>query len=853
MRATRWASALAGAWRAYVSSASVVRAYVSSASVVRASVSSASVVRASVSSTSVVRASVSSTSVVRASVARGCLLRAWVSLGFLSFALGACGPSEPAGPPTSQAARADDGGIVEELRRFEAERRAAVDFERAPPSDRLFGPDPYVIRALGGGRFVGLLRGADVVVLLDADLREVARADAPVSASGLAVAPDGGSVFVVGERASLVRELRVVGDRIESAREIPLAGVRALRDVAVGPGGVLHVVEEVDGTLLTLVPDARAPGGFDISSIPVGAGAFRVARTRSAVLVACLNAHTVSAFRVDAQGRPSGPPAVISNDGPLWSFAALEDGATLLVASGGVENRPLDRTHGSFENIDSFVYLDRFAWPLAPDARDAVGAADARGAVGAADARGAVGAADARGAVGALAATRIAEVNVSEHGVVTPKAIALSRDATGVNITTAGHGSGALAAIRVADDRSAPIVTTRQIPPGTSALAQGDGGALVLANPLLDAWVVVDRALPLDPPDRPDRPDRLDHPRGVASAASGAPGAPGAPGTPSAPGTPGAPGTPSAAGAPSAPAAPARIVPVPDPRRAERTGVSRLGEALIFTTLIAPWNHSKGPLSRFTCETCHFEGYGDGRTHATGRGAVRATTKPLLGLFNNRPHFSRALDPDLSAVAHAEFRVAGARSDHEPVFDLTVEDNPWLAGLGVTNADLSAVALRRAFMTFLMEWSHRSSALGAGRTSWSPVERRGAELFRDHCESCHEARLASDVPASRAPFETWERHVLSEIGPVVWGQARYAKTGPAPYVHDEGARVPSLRRLYKKGPYFTTGAAKTLPDLLARVRLGQGTFFHDSAPADPSLRPLTDDERTALHAFLLLL
>ena len=77
-------------------------------------------------------------------------------------------------------------------------------------------------------------------------------------------------------------------------------------------------------------------------------------------------------------------------------------------------------------------------------------------------------------------------------------------------------------------------------------------------------------------------------------------------------------------------------------------GVWRMGEVLFFTTLISPHNSARGPLSRFTCETCHFEGYVDGRTHHTGRKDVRATTKPLLGLFNNRPHFSRALDRDLS-------------------------------------------------------------------------------------------------------------------------------------------------------------------------------------------------------------
>jgi len=95
------------------------------------------------------------------------------------------------------------------------------------------------------------------------------------------------------------------------------------------------------------------------------------------------------------------------------------------------------------------------------------------------------------------------------------------------------------------------------------------------------------------------------------------------------------------------------LVRVDDASESTRSTESRLGEALLFTTLMAPWNRSDGRLSRFTCETCHFEGYVDGRTHFTGRGDVHATTKPLLGLFNNRPHFSRALDRDITTDAAA--------------------------------------------------------------------------------------------------------------------------------------------------------------------------------------------------------
>lgn len=664
---------------------------------------------------------------------------------------GAPSPPEVVADPAEEA-------LLAELRRFEAERRAAADFGAAPPSDSLFGADPYVIRAIGEDRWVGILRGADAIVLLDGELNEIARAKAPASPSGLAVR--GGEAFVVGERAGVVQPYRVTRDRIQAQAPIPV-GARALRDVAAGPEGALYVVEEEQGRLLALLPDPEEPRSWEMVPTFAGHGAFRVARTRTAVIVACLLDHTIAAYRVDAKGRLVGEPAVIRNEGPLWSFAALEEESALLIASGGVENKPLDRTHGSFENVDSFLYVDRLEW----------------------------------GVPGASRAARIAEVNLSEHGVVTPKAITLRRGGPGLQITATGYGGESFASVTVRDRDGTKDILSFPLPPGTSSIEEVEGGGMVIANPLLDAWIRY----------------RTEHIAGTTSH-------------------------------------------VASPGDAARTPASRLGEALIYTTLIAPWNRSDGPLSRFTCETCHFEGYVDGRTHATGRGDVRATTKPLLGLFNNRPHFSRAMDPDLSAVAHAEFRVAGARSGHTPLFDLKITDRAWFADAGVEGADLTAAGLRRAFMTFLMEWSHRASALTVGRTELTGEERRGAALFRDRCEACHSARLASDVPGSRVPFEQWEARVLSAGAPIVWGRVGYEKTGVQPYVHDEGARVPSLRRLYKKFPYFTNGSAKSIEDVLSRVRHGERVFFHDGPlPAEPPVTALTGDERAALAAFLKLL
>ena len=164
-----------------------------------------------------------------------------------------------------------------------------------------------------------------------------------------------------------------------------------------------------------------------------------------------------------------------------------------------------------------------------------------------------------------------------------------------------------------------------------------------------------------------------------------------------------------------------------------------------------------------------------------------------------------------------------------------------------------------------MTFNHRPNPMTFGRTRWSAEEGAGAAVFRDRCESCHEARLVSDEPQTRVPFERWEELVMSPGGPIVWGKAEYKKTGIVPYVHDDGARVPSLRRLYKKRPYFTNGSAKSLEEVLARARFTSAAdcgraacgasadgFWHE-APGGAPGDALDERARAAVLRFLDLL
>ena len=680
----------------------------------------------------------------------------------VSLGLGAACSSPRRGEPEAGAAPLPDP--LAPLHAFEESRRAATDFSALPPSDRARGPDPYALRALPASaapaRFAGLLRGRDALVLLDASLHEIDRAPTAASPSGLAVATTG-EVFVVGERSPEIHRYQTTSGRLHASGKIA-AGVLTLRDVALGPEGVIYAVEERRGQLLTFPLDRSRDGGA-ARALTAGAGALRVARVGSRVLVDSLLDHTLVAYDVDPRGLPRAEGAItIHHDGPIWGFEAIDVGGDLLLAAGGVEDHPLDRSGGSFGYIDSFVFFYRIAR-------------------------------------GARAAEPLAAINASALGVVTPKALLLREKNGGVEARVAGYGSSALLTITLGPSgSSAPkaTTTTATLAPGIAAMAAGDGEVIAAADPLLDAWIkIADGAVVAVPAEDPG-----EH------------------------------------------------LPPPTP-------ASRLGEALFFTTAMAPWTSSEGPLSRFTCEACHFEGYVDGRVHHTGRGDVHATTKPLLGLFNNRPHFSRALDPDLTTVAHSEFRVAGANSDHDPWFAAPLAEQPWIRGLGVPEGELDPASLRRALMVFLMDFTHRPNPMAIDHAAFTATERAGASVFARRCEGCHAARLVADDPASRAAPADWERLVLAREGAIVWGMNEYRRTGVEPYVHELGARVPSLRRLYKKRPYFTNGSAKTLDDVLARARVGGASgFSHDRAPDAPSgQEALSEREQGELAAFLYLL
>jgi len=692
---------------------------------------------------------------------------------FTAAALGQGSPSPNAVPPPRYASipvpEAAQDSTLAALRVWETASRAAFDFTTATPGDRAQGPDPFRVAAIPGeNRFVVLLRGAAQLLVLDPDLGVVQRIPTPSSPTGLAVWGD--HVFVGGELASVIATYRIQpGGPLAADFVYTVRSFRGIRDVTVGPTGVLYAIDNVTNRLVAL--SLRRTGNGWVAdrerAIVTGRGPIRVCATAGAVAVDALLDHRILLYPLDAQGFPDPTLAVsIENDGPFWGFDMRETGDTLLVAAGGVENHPLDRTGGFFGYVDSFLYTFR---------------ADLRRGAG------------RRPTI--EAPVPLAALNVSAWGTLTPKCVRIESATDGLDVSAAGYGGWTdLVVAWGANLTAEPTVTAVPAPPGITDTADLPDGRRVAVSPLLDALFVVR----------------------------------GSDGTPTDP------------------------APAVDLAREPRDPEQVLGELLFFTGLMAPAGTSEGAHSRFTCETCHFEGYGDGRVHYTGRGDVHAATKPLRGLFNNKPHFSRALDDDLTEMVNHEFRVAGSETGLDPWFTLYPERYPGLAGR-VPSGAVGPGELRRALMRFLMGFSFAPNPYAIRNPGWGTDEAEGAAVFSRHCEGCHQARLIADDPTTRIAAADWKRLIFSVQDPIVWATGEYRKTGVEPYVHENGARVPSLRRLYKKHPYFTNGSAAEITDVLDHVRFDGTRFYHDKAPLDPGLSALTKDERRQLAEFLKLL
>ena len=617
--------------------------------------------------------------------------RLWVSLASALFAL-ACTKEAPVGPPeppASQPAATDEEDLVSRLRAFEDQERARTKFDKLPPWSTTSGSDPVDIAMFDGELHV-FWRGDHAVTSGDS------RFEVPSDIEAMSL--DNGGLLLVGGDAFVVRDPDVTRTyRVERALSLSSAVRSANKDrfFLTDREASRLVVLHRSGEVLRRLPTCAAPD--------------EVQRVQDALFVRCAKAHTVWRYPLESS-LPGAVDFKIEHDGPIHAMVVDDD----ITYVAGLEDAPLDRTIGSFGQVDSFVF--RY---------------------------------DKNGA-------RI-ELNVGVHGVITPKLLTAHEGSLFVG------GPGGRVILQL-DAKTLAVERTHLIGHGVVG-AHVTFEKITAVRPLFDDVVEV-------------AGEKLST---VATGRS------------------------------------------PEPEVV-------LGERLFFTSHLAPAQKSEGKLSRFTCETCHLGGTIDGRIHHTGRGDVRVSTKTLRGLFNNRPHFSRALDESLSRMVHNEFAVAHSNTGADPLG----QDDPFAA----------RKALARFLMTFTPELNPRTR----GRTKFSALEKSGAALFETRCATCHEARLVVDQ-AQTEPPERWEVNIFNG-GTITWARDTYEKTSVTPYVHEEGARVPSLRRASRKFPLLTTGEARDLSALLRLFGELNGAAHH-RAPA--GAQKLSATERRALRAFLEIL
>ena len=287
------------------------------------------------------------------------------------------------------------------LRAREAALRESFAPREQPPWIDVSGSDPYrIVARPGSDGFVGILRGSKALVTLDADLTELSRVALPETPTALCVTR-ASEAWVAGRYGRSLLRVRLEqsgAHAITLRHELPLAGVA---DLACADGDVVHVLPSDGAELLTL---DRA--GHEVGHFPALPGGLRLLQHDGVLLEMSLAERTLRALELGKRGAVTRELSRLQHDGTLWAVDATEWGpGGPLVAIAGVEDKPLVRAHGEFENIDSSVWLYRL---------ESTGFA------------------------------RIAELNVADFGLVVPKALQFRANGSELCLDVLAAGSGRL-------------------------------------------------------------------------------------------------------------------------------------------------------------------------------------------------------------------------------------------------------------------------------------------------------------------------------------------------------------------------------------------------------------------------
>ncbi len=268
-----------------------------------------------------------------------------------------------------------------------------------------------------------------------------------------------------------------------------------------------------------------------------------------------------------------------------------------------------------------------------------------------------------------------------------------------------------------------------------------------------------------------------------------------------------------------------------------------LGERLFYGALL--WRPKPG--EGVACNGCHWDTGTDHRVHPGFLERRQEVTRPLGGIGQVVPIFTTGGAPTLSAAVEGLFRsldprLWNAAHDRERWWEEPVV----VTEPGGRTTTLSAQAAREALLDFLMALPVPPSPLRAAGETLSPEAREGWTLFQRDCARCHRP-----APTLRSPEVLEGDQVVRRLqqAPLVFGAAAYAKVAAGENFTSNGNRISPLLDLGRGGPWFASGTARTLDDVLRGFRPGR-----DGSHGDGTVAPTYDGRDTArLRAFLLSL
>jgi len=708
----------------------------------------------------------------------------------------------------------DPSRPTELLKSLEVYERQLLDRPGSSVQAR-FGLDPFRIQRLADGQHLVLMRNGSELRLLDSDYETVDRIPTPEGPSGWS--QTGPFTFVCGETSGEIRLYETTNSSLREVARVRFPNIDSLREIEYVPElRTLYGLDGLDQQLVafpipTGIAEATSRSLATIVPIfyPVCRGPLDVRYSNGVLFVIGYLDHEFWAIP-SRQGRLDfANKTVVEHDGPIWSMDIRPIERGHCVVLGGVENHPLDRTGGEFGWVDSFAYYYELSGVAksneSPFAEIGPTSVDPSGlSTGSTE----------------FAIRQVGSVNLSTLGIVTPKRIRFESGSGDIpQVWILGHGSefGGRFALSASGFH---LLERVLIPPGVADFVSGP--------PFLAVSTILDNLCEVA---RKKEEWTESDPRTGSPAGSTA-----------------EPPTGSLAKSRNEAMTVSRAV---QPIARTDFGVPIrdselvLGEALAWTTLLTPNNQTSGALSRFTCETCHFEGGVDGRIHFTGRDQIFAATKPIRGLADNVPVFSRAGDRTLSTMILAEFLVAN--QSRNQWFEIETSGSPWMVNLGLPDK-VRPDAQRLALLRFFAELEHHPKS-NREKIRDSDIQ-PGLELFRDRCAGCHLPIRSTRQPEALVPFETWASILLDPRDDLIWGSDRRMRTGIVPYVSPAGARVPSLRRVSRKYPYFTNGSSDHLQGVLERFRFQGFRSWHDSPSGEESPTNHSHLSREEIRALL---